>query len=164
MRTFISNLRYALFFLLLTGLCWGQDVGTVGAELPNQIGVYELKTAGESELERGDIVRIVRDGEVLGEATVMSITDDQTTISLKGVYDTLRGDSVQFARKAKGVRASTSGASGSSARAKASGGKVHKNCGGTLTGAAGQCTRCKKWVSSGGFTRKQTRSMGRFGF
>lgn len=152
-----------LLLLTFTGPVSGQEAsGQIGAEVKNQIGVDEVNLLAPSSWERGDIVQIVRGEKVLGEATVMSVDATKVIVSQKGVFETASGDSVRFARKPRGVRASRKpGKTKGKKTDSYSKSRIHKRDGGRLS-ASNQCSKCKKWISQGGGV--PTNFKGRLGF
>lgn len=93
----------AKLILIVLGLgclpAQAQELGKVLREVPDQICVYVVSRAGNTELKKGDIVTVHSSPEE-GEAWVMSVSPDSFEISLKGVFDVAVGDEVSFSRAA----------------------------------------------------------------
>lgn len=85
-----------------------QHLGTIGKEVPGQIGVYEVRLEAGAALKRGDIVSIDHGGKRAGEAAVLSVESTSAQVTLRGVFDVSPGDPVAFARSPQAL---TSGAS-----------------------------------------------------
>ena len=75
-----------------------QQIGTIGKEAPDQIGVYEVRLAAGASLKPGDIMTIDHGGKRAGEAAVLSVKASSAQITLRGVFDVSVGDPVAFAR------------------------------------------------------------------
>ena len=74
--------------------------GVLRSEVTGQVGVYEASFPEVSQLQRGDVVEVLREGRVLGEATVMAASDrGGLRISLRGVFEVRRGDRLRFVRR-----------------------------------------------------------------
>lgn len=87
--------RLALLVACLTLAAFPQT-GQLLEAVPAQVGVFRASVAGG--LAPGDIVQVSRAGQALGEATVLEITPGGAVVSLRGVYEARRGDSVTFLR------------------------------------------------------------------
>lgn len=90
--------------LLLTGaasaLPTGALVGTVEAEVPDQVAVYRCQSGPMTGLKPGDVVGLVRSGTSLGEATVLRASPE-LLISLKGLFECAPGDLLVFRRSSR---------------------------------------------------------------
>ena len=100
MKTLQVLLVSLLIFLLAgmaTALPTGAVVGTVEAEVPDQVAVYRCRPGPMTGLKPGDVVSLVRAGTPLGEATVLRVSPE-LRISLKGLFECAPGDLLVFSR------------------------------------------------------------------
>jgi hypothetical protein len=89
-----------ILILLLSASLLASPLGTVGAEVPRQVGVYMVTRSDATvDIQRADIVSVLRDEQLLGEATVTKVDAATLVINLKGVYEVRKGDSVVFTRR-----------------------------------------------------------------
>jgi len=100
----LKVLLASLLILLLTGaasaLPTGALVGTVEAEVPDQVAVYRCQSGPMTGLKPGDVVGLVRSGTSLGEATVLRASPE-LVISLRGLFECAPGDLLVFSRSSR---------------------------------------------------------------
>lgn len=105
-------MKRILFFLFasLTLTAGAQVQGSIGREIPDQVGVYEVRLSGEGKpLKVSDIITVSHGGQQIGEATVLSVNGSASCIvSLRGDFKVIAGDTVQYARSASQVAAGRS--------------------------------------------------------
>ena len=94
----------------LTLTATAQVRGAIGREIPDQVGVYEVRLSGEGQaLKVSDIITVSHGGQPIGEATVLSVNGlASCLVSLRGDFKVSAGDSVQYARSASQVAPSRS--------------------------------------------------------
>lgn len=96
-----------LLALLLVAPAWGED-GLLLREATSGVGVFHAQVAPGNEWEKGDIVRVERDGVGLGEATVMQVdADGRVLVTLRGDLEARPGDRLSFLRRPARVHASS---------------------------------------------------------
>ncbi len=94
------TLLILIALLNLTSVVSAQGpTGVVGREVPDQVGVFEVRVKDASELRPGDILTVLRTGESQGEAVILSIEGTKLLVSTKGETEARPGDEVRFARR-----------------------------------------------------------------
>jgi hypothetical protein len=73
-------------------------LGNISKESNEGVDNYEIQVK-VTGLNLGDIVEVSHDAKVIGEATIIKLTPDSITISLKGSFVATIGDKVVFARR-----------------------------------------------------------------
>ncbi len=100
----LQVLLVSLLILLLAGsasaLPAGALVGTVEAEVPDQVAVYRCRPGPMTGLKPGDVVGLVRSETSLGEATVLRASPE-LLISLRGLFECAPGDLLVFSRSSR---------------------------------------------------------------
>lgn len=98
----ILLLSWLILLLAETALALptGALVGTVEAEVPDQVAIYRCRPGPMTGLKPGDVVGLVRSGTSLGEATVLHASPE-LLISLKGLFECAPGDLLVFRRSSR---------------------------------------------------------------
>jgi hypothetical protein len=98
----ILLLSWLILLLAETALALptGALVGTVEAEVPDQVAIYRCRPGPMTGLKPGDVVGLVRLGTSLGEATVLHASPE-LLISLKGLFECAPGDLLVFRRSSR---------------------------------------------------------------